>query len=268
MHISHTICPTSHIAPSATVAEPCHIGTGAILEANVIVEKNVHLGAASFIGRGSVIHENAKVGAKAAIGEGITIGVGAEILMGSVVKSSVPPNAIVEGNPANIIGYTTTLNHLNYKTLSDSGDLKDRKTTSVRGVTLHTFPLIKDLRGDLSFGEFGKNIPFIPKRYFLVFGVPNSEVRGEHAHRKCQQFLVCTSGSCSVVVDDGICREDIVLDQPNLGLFIPPMVWGIQYRYAPDTVLLVFASEFYHSEDYIRDYRKFLGEIQETSRNV
>jgi hypothetical protein len=127
----------------------------------------------------------------------------------------------------------------------------------VRGVTLHRFPRIFDLRGNLTVGEFGSSVPFLPKRYFIVFDVPNVEVRGEHAHRSCAQFLVCVRGQCSVVADDGTRREEFLLDDPSLGLYLPPMTWGIQYKYSADGVLLVFASELYESAEYIRDYDEF-----------
>jgi dTDP-4-dehydrorhamnose 3,5-epimerase-like enzyme len=86
-------------------------------------------------------------------------------------------------------------------------------------------------------------------------------VRGEHAHRRCHQFLVCARGSVSVVADDGVNREEIVLESPSVGVYLPPMVWGIQYRYSPDAVLLVFCSEYYDASDYIRDYSEFLAAI-------
>jgi hypothetical protein len=107
-------------------------------------------------------------------------------------------------------------------------------------------------------GDFGSQIPFGVKRYFLVYDVPSREIRGEHAHRQCAQFLIAAKGSMHVVADDGLHREEFVLDKPSLGLFLPPMTWGIQYRYSPDAVLLVFASESYDPDDYIRDYCEFL----------
>ncbi len=88
-------------------------------------------------------------------------------------------------------------------------------------------------------------------------GVPSRETRGEHAHRACHQFLVCTSGQVSAVVDDGRHRSEVCLDNPRTGLYVPPMVWGTQYNYSPDAVLLVFASEPYDAADYVRDYREF-----------
>jgi hypothetical protein len=100
-------------------------------------------------------------------------------------------------------------------------------------------------------------VPFIPKRYYLVFDVPSRRVRGEHAHLTCEQFLVCVAGSLSVVADDGMIREEFLLDSKNLGLYLPPMTWGVQYRFSSDAILLVFASDYYESADYIRDYREF-----------
>ena len=91
----------------------------------------------------------------------------------------------------------------------------------------------------------------------MVFDVPSVETRGEHAHRECHQFLICVRGSCAVVADDGINRQEFLLDRQDLGIHLPPMVWGIQYKYSADAVLLVFASHYYDSTDYIRNYSEF-----------
>jgi len=93
----------------------------------------------------------------------------------------------------------------------------------------------------------------------VITNVPSLQIRGEHAHFKCHQFLVCTKGSCSVVFDDGKSREEVVLDQPTKGIYLPPMTWGVQYKYTADAVLLVFASDYYDNADYIRDYDNFLA---------
>jgi len=116
----------------------------------------------------------------------------------------------------------------------------------------------QDLRGLLTFAEVGEQVPFEVKRYFLVSGVATKEVRGEHAHRKLHQFLVCVQGQCHIVADDGRNRQEFVLDSPTLALYLPPMVWGIQYRFSQDAVLLVLCSEKYDSAEYIRDYSGFL----------
>jgi UDP-2-acetamido-3-amino-2,3-dideoxy-glucuronate N-acetyltransferase len=118
-------------------------------------------------------------------------------------------------------------------------------------------PRIIDARGNLTVGEFGKEIPFDVKRYFIVFQVPLVEVRGEHAHKECHQFLLCVRGRISAIADDGTDRETFVLDRPDQGLYLPPRVWSVQYDYSPDAALLVFASHFYDPADYIRDYDEF-----------
>jgi dTDP-4-dehydrorhamnose 3,5-epimerase-like enzyme len=135
--------------------------------------------------------------------------------------------------------------------------------TDVRGVTFHTFPVIPDLRGSLTVGEFERQIPFTPRRYFMVFSVPNREIRGEHAHITCHEFLLCVRGSCSVVADDGVRRVEVTLDAPNRGIHLPPMTWVVLYKYSSDALLLVFASHYYDPADYIRDYSDFLRLVRD-----
>lgn len=202
------------------------------------------------IGRG------ASIGAGAVVLPGLEIGANAMVAAGAVVTRSVPPNAIVAGNPARIKGY------VHAEKAEFSSDLHKAKPTgfdtcSVKGVTFHNLPEIVDIRGSLSVGEFERSVPFPVKRYFLVYDVPSIETRGEHAHRACHQFLICVRGQCSVVADDGTNREEFLLNKPNLGVYLPPMVWGIQYKYSADAVLLVFASDFYDAADYVRDYSEF-----------
>jgi UDP-2-acetamido-3-amino-2,3-dideoxy-glucuronate N-acetyltransferase len=120
-------------------------------------------------------------------------------------------------------------------------------------------PVIRDPRGNISVGEFGREIPFEPKRYFLIFQVPLNDVRGEHAHKVCHQFLLCLRGSVTALVDDGVNRASFKLDRPNMGLYMPPMTWGTQCEYSPDALLLVYASHYYDAEDYIRNYEEFLA---------
>ena len=127
------------------------------------------------------------------------------------------------------------------------------------GSALYRMPQIVDLRGALTFGEIGSHLPFIPKRFFVVYDVPTTEVRGEHAHKALHQFLVCVKGSCHVMLDDGDTREEVTLDSPGIGLHIPPKVWGVQYKYSKDSVLLVLASDVYDASDYLRSYPEFLA---------
>ena len=116
--------------------------------------------------------------------------------------------------------------------------------SEIEGVILHDLPLFSDNRGHLSFGEFEKGIPFVAKRYFVIFGVPKGEVRGEHAHRNCHQFLICVKGSCYISVDDGKKKEEHLLDSPNRGIHLSPMIWGAQYKFSVDSVLVVFVTHY------------------------
>jgi dTDP-4-dehydrorhamnose 3,5-epimerase-like enzyme len=178
------------------------------------------------------------------------------VAAGAVVTKDVPQNAIVAGNPARIMGYVDTQPR---STPVTTVELDQPMTPlKVRGATLYTMPVIRDLRGALTFGEIDQPLPFVPKRYFTVFDVPGPYVRGEHAHRTLHEFLVCIRGGCSVVLDDGTSREEVRLDSPTLGLHVQPMVWTVQYQYSDDAILLVLASDVYKAEDYIRDYDEYL----------
>lgn len=212
----------------------------------------------------TIIKAGASIGANATILPGVTVGEGAMIGAGAVVTRSVPPNAIVVGNPARIVGYTNTKLEGGIKPQLSKDDRRPPfdEATSARGVTTHKFPLIPDMRGSLTVGEFEEHIPFAPKRYFMVFDVPNKETRGEHAHRTCHQFLICVRGSCAVLADDGVNRTEVLLDSPDKGIYLPPMIWGVQYKYSEDAVLLVFASHHYDAGDYIRNYSEFLEEVK------
>ena len=249
----------------AVLADRVSIGAGVNVWRDVVLEDDVRLAAgvafAQPAGPSEVIavHRGARIGANATIATGTTIGAGAVVEPGAVVMKPVPPHAIVRGNPARIVGYVDLIRR-------DAPPVERSRRqavtpTDVEGVTLHELLLVHDMRGDLSAGEFERQIPFAVRRYFIVFDVPSEDVRGEHAHRRCRQFLVCLRGRCRVVVDDGRKRAEIVLDRPNLGLYLPPMVWGIQYQHTADALLLVFASEYYDPADYIRDYGQFLDAV-------
>lgn len=206
----------------------------------------------------TTIEDGASIGAGAVILPGLTIGRRAMVAAGAVVTRSVPPNAVVVGNPAKIVGYADAARAAGF---SDKGhpEQPGASTTLVKGVMFHRMPRVADIRGSLTVGEFERTVPFPVQRYFMVFDVPSRETRGEHAHKVCHQFLICVRGSCAVVADDGTNRQEFLLDRPDVGVHLPPMVWGIQYKYSADAVLLVFASHYYDGADYIRDYSEFLN---------
>lgn len=214
----------------------------------------------------TLIKKGASIGANATILPGLTIGQYAMIGAGAVVTKDVPPYAKVVGNPARIVGYVHSSRAVSPEPFLSPSPMTEVTDTPVTGVRIYDLPLITDLRGSLSFAEYDDSLPFVPQRYFLVFDVPGKDVRGEHAHHTCHQFLVCVKGSCSVVVDDGKNRAEVLLDRPNFGLHISPLIWGVQYKYSPDAVLLVLASKIYEAEDYIRDYDQFLEVVKENEQ--
>jgi acetyltransferase-like isoleucine patch superfamily enzyme len=204
----------------------------------------------------TVVESGASIGANATILPGITIGRGAMVGAGAVVTHNVPPYAIVVGNPARISGYTGR--SPDEVIVSAKSPPAGNPPIVVGNATLHSLTQAVDMRGSLAAMEFVSQCPFVPKRLFLVHGVPSKSVRGEHAHFECHQFLIATSGSVAVAVDDGKNRGSVVLDSPALGLYIPPLTWGSQYQFSNDAVLLVLASHEYNDADYIRDYSKYL----------
>ena len=208
------------------------------------------------------VRRGASVGANATLLPGITVGQYAMVGAGAVVTRSVPPHAVVVGNPAHIVRYTDEKGSRAPALHSPEPAASGVESSAVSGVTLHRAPMIRDLRGNLSVRELGDGLPFQPKRYFVVLDVPSREVRGEHAHRTCAQVLICLRGSVACVVDDGERREEIALDSPEIALHVPPMVWAVQYKYSRDAVLLVLASEEYDPTDYVRDYDQFLAAVR------
>lgn len=280
----------AHVLPGASIGNDCnvcdnvfiendvHIGSRVTLKCGVQVWDGITIEDDVFVGPNvtftndifprskvypqefarTLIKSGASLGANSTILPGITIGKSAMVGAGAVVTRSVPPNAIVVGNPAKIIGYVDAKpndgQHVEGPALVGTSEVYPC------GVTLHRMLEAVDIRGGLSVGEFERDVPFAVKRYFLVTNVPTAETRGEHAHRKCEQFLIAVKGSVHVVADNGVQRQEFLLDSHSLGLYLPAMTWGVQYKYSADAVLLVFASHYYDSEDYIRNYDQFLLE--------
>lgn len=115
-----------------------------------------------------------------------------------------------------------------------------------------------DHRGQLIAIECNKDIPFDIKRVFYIYGTENNVPRGQHAHHKTKQYLICVNGSCRVTLDDGYKKETYDLNRPYIGLLQNELVWGEMHHFSYDCVLVVFASDVYSKDDYIIDYADFL----------
>ncbi len=279
----------AHVLPGAQLGRDCNICDGVFIENDVVVGDRVTIKNGVqlwdgirveddvFIGPNATftndrfprskawqatvpetrVAKGASIGANATIIPGVLVGQHAMVAAGSVVTSNVPPFAMVMGNPARITGYVdsaTRLPALRPPLLGVPGGITNLAT----GAVIHELRTAADLRGSLSVAEIGQGLPFAPRRVFTIYDVPGKEVRGERALLRTSMFLICVSGSMSLVLDDGQVREEIVLDQPNFGIHVPPMLWTVQYKFSADAVLLVLASGEYDPDDYIRDYETFV----------
>lgn len=118
--------------------------------------------------------------------------------------------------------------------------------------------IIGDERGALvSLEQLSEVIPFDIKRVYYIFGTQEKVRRGFHAHRNLLQAAFCVSGSCRILMDSGIEKQEVLLDHPAKGLLIEQMIWHEMYDFSSDCVLLVIASELYDESDYIRNYDQF-----------
>jgi dTDP-4-dehydrorhamnose 3,5-epimerase-like enzyme len=119
------------------------------------------------------------------------------------------------------------------------------------------FPALGDDRGSLVALESSETIPFDIKRVYYIFGNRKNVSRGFHAHRNLKQVMLCITGSCQIILDDGESRDSVWLNSPVRGLLVEDLVWREMRNFSPDCVLLVIASEHYNESDYIRDYNEF-----------
>lgn len=127
-------------------------------------------------------------------------------------------------------------------------------------------PKITDTRGNLTFIEELRQCPFEFKRVYYLYDVPKDEDRGGHAHRDLEQFIIAVNGSFDIELDDGFEKKSYQMNSSVKGLYIPKMIWRSLDHFADGTFCLVLASQYYDSEDYIRDYGNFQN--QKKAKNV
>lgn len=116
---------------------------------------------------------------------------------------------------------------------------------------------INNRAGNITVVE-NKNLPFAVQRVFYLYDIPSGEDRGAHAHRECHQLLVAASGSFEVLVDDGQTQKSFLLNRPNFGLHIPPMIWASEINFSSGAICLVLASHLFDEGDYIRSYEEYI----------
>ena len=124
-------------------------------------------------------------------------------------------------------------------------------------VHLIELPKINDPRGNLTFIESGMHVPFEVKRNYWIYDVPSGMWRDGHAFKQQEEFIVSLSGSFDVVVNDGIKEQTFHLARPQIGLYVPNMVWRHIDNFSTNSVALVLSSTLYDPDDYIEDFELF-----------
>ena len=132
---------------------------------------------------------------------------------------------------------------------------------SLKDCTLIQLPKVADPRGNLTFLEGGRHIPFAIKRVFYLYDVPGGEMRAGHALKSCYQFIIAASGSFDVTLDDGRQKRRYHLNRSYTGLLVPPLIWREIDDFSSGSVCLVLASEYFDEADYYREYADFLQAV-------
>jgi len=122
-------------------------------------------------------------------------------------------------------------------------------------------PKIHDPRGNLTFVEGGRQIPFDIRRVYYLYDVPGGSERGGHAHLALHQFVIAMSGSFDIILDDGFDKKRVHLNRSYVGLYMPPMIWRELDNFSSGSVCMVLASEVYDEADYLRNYSEYMCRV-------
>jgi dTDP-4-dehydrorhamnose 3,5-epimerase-like enzyme len=133
---------------------------------------------------------------------------------------------------------------------------------SLQSCKIINLPKIEDPRGNLTFIEQARHVPFDIKRVYYLYDVPGGGVRGGHAHKQQHEFVIAANGSFDVVLKEGLNEKRYHLNRSYYGLYISPMTWRELDNFSSGSVCLVLASDLFYEEDYIRDYEDFKSKIK------
>ena len=137
---------------------------------------------------------------------------------------------------------------------------------SIEECKIMEFPIISDPRGNLSFIEGGRHIPYEIKRVYYLYDVPGGAERGGHAHKALHQLIIAMSGSFDIHLDDGHSKKTVHMNRSYYGLYVCPMTWREIDNFSSGAVCMVLGSEYYDALDYYRDYNQFLGDVRRMSK--
>lgn len=124
-------------------------------------------------------------------------------------------------------------------------------------------PKITDARGNLTFVEGNRHIPFDIKRVYYLYDVPGGSERAGHAHQQLQQLFIAMSGSFDLHLDDGYTKQTYQMNRSYYGLYVGPMIWRDLDNFSSGAVCMVLASHYYDESDYYRDYQDFIKAVKE-----
>jgi hypothetical protein len=141
--------------------------------------------------------------------------------------------------------------------------LSPKAAMSIQNCHLIDLPKINDERGNLTFIETERHVPFSIQRVFYLYDVPGGSLRAGHALKSCHQFIIAISGSFDVVLDDGSQRQRFPLNRSHYGLYVTPLTWREIDNFSSNSVCLVLASAAYSESDYYREYEDFLAAVRE-----
>ena len=123
-------------------------------------------------------------------------------------------------------------------------------------------PIINDPRGNLTFVESNRHIPFSIQRVYYLYDVPGGSERGGHAHKALHQLIIAMSGSFDIHLDDGDAKKTIHMNRSYNGLYVCPMIWREIDNFSSGAVCMVLASDYYDEQDYYRDYSAFINDAK------